>query len=896
MGNIYYKVLEENIFQKPIDYVSFKENDFEGFEVTRETFGVPENQKLTDVIFENKLYPQKSDTTIINSSVGEGKSYLAIKTALNYIRHPSYKGKHCVIFVAPHKSLIKQYTSKFAKFKFPIPDYEKLIDEEVKEGSKTNINNINVNYKVPLHVVTVDCLLGDSGEAIEQQSIKRKYIENIINHGKQIGGKIVLIFDEIHEAIDNFEKPELIYNLWKFKTSNVLHKVFVLSATFNEASKTVIKHIARLTDKKIHIIETFRNQITNNLSDLHLHITEQSKYDFETEEFIKLFTQIIDSHEYINILSYSKSLASQIASQNSTISNLLRNNGKSINLSVADYNDVNRKDYQSTAFVNSYLSSYCNIGTMFKTGISIEHLNSALVIILPSTYAIYRGVMTKSFLGIFQNGIIDLIQALARVRKKSDIYVIMPTPQMLIMPSPSLEEYGNDYNYMALLPKLEILNDALHETKLYESLREENNWDYYTHSYDEFSFSMQKELIKKQYEKEEQKVIQEIVYAETKQEEGLPPLEYPSIENYTLKKGERILKSYYAIFGKDLSAYMIWASFNNQFVNCKLKSVSFLKEEVDSEDTTTVQDIFMHLFLKNMNVDLIENCDYQIYENFFNLLKQQGGRRLNNLIKIRSSNKKLHLHIMAFIQKSLKGNALMNKKYYQEDSLGHIVDIPFEAKDYLLCCITNAIQYKDEELTPNSSIELITAYKHLEEIRTLFFQKFIRTTDEGMSYIFRKFENYNTPFSNLEIEDIITSVKTIVEKDNYFSVFGKLRNVDFNNKNEAIKLIYTLLINTFFERQVKSQREPTAHSEREGRRNRYNIDYVIEKPLPQKRTGINLLYRYKYNRAENYEDIILQEEKYYEDYYNSLDINLDIENIPTTIIKEDLEFKIIETQ
>ena len=77
----------------------------------------------------------------------------------------------------------------------------------------------------------------------------------MISNCKAQNKKVVFIYDEIHDTIHNF-RQELIFNLWKWK--NVIHKNFVISATFNEASKIVIEYLAELTDRKIQIIESER--------------------------------------------------------------------------------------------------------------------------------------------------------------------------------------------------------------------------------------------------------------------------------------------------------------------------------------------------------------------------------------------------------------------------------------------------------------------------------------------------------------------------------------------------------------------------------------------------------------------------------------------------------------
>lgn len=871
-NNSYYPVSDDEIFEKPIDYVSLEKSDFPDLEVKKDVVDIPDGKYLKDVLIQNGIHPQESNTVVINSSVGQGKSYLAIEIANRYLTRDAYKGKYGVIFVAPHKSLVKQYTTQFKQsFKYKIPNYEYLTDvtyDETPNAINTkeakSPNNINFNCRFPLHIITVDCLLGSAGDAIEQSSIKRKYLENFISFSKRNKCKIVLIFDEIHDAIDNF-KPELIPNLWKFQTSGVLHKTFILSATFSVASKVVIGYISALTDKRLHIIETVRKQQSQDkLSNLHLHITQQRTYKFEEPEFIGLFEKIIETHEFINILTSSAKLATKIAHKESKIRKLLDSKKHTVNLCIANNRYIGldrKKDFAPILFKSEYLSDNYNIGTIFKTGISINQKGSALVIILPSSIALTRGIITRSGLGIFSSGVIDVIQALARVRDKSDIYIIMPTPQRLIIPALQDSYNSDSYNYLTLLPQLEILKTAKDKTIAKINQRAEKSSNIID-TYDEIEFNNQKSLIEKKYDQIKDKIESEITAKHLSEGEN----SYPSLNQFILTKGEKMLCSYYAIFGKDLPAYMIWAAFNNQFVNCRVKSISSTKDQEEQEDNNdTIQDILYALFMQNYaeQPDNIEVCDYQLYKNFYEII-QANKFYLNTKIPVRDSNNKLHCHIMAFIQKSLKGNDRLNTKYHKEDEFGHIQDIPFEAEDYLMCCIANTYQYTEGEFTGASEPyhKLIISYQKLNEIRLkLFIDKLVMVNpDNNKTYIYRDFKKYSNLNSD-QIKEIIETVQVIYENDIFFQYFEKLQKIDFYNIDTSFTSIYNLLRNTFFRVTLKNQKEPTEIAREKGyeSKNRPHIDYVESTQIPSKRTGINLLYKYNYVKEENYEDLIYKE-------------------------------------
>lgn len=890
--NDYYEVKEEEIFNKPIDYMSLEVDDFPGFEVKKDLIDIPDGKFLTETIIDKHIQPRVSDTTVINSSVGQGKSHLAIEIALRYINLDDYKGKYAVIFVAPHKSLVSQYKYKLSRAIFhKIPNYEKLIEEpfDPENPGRPNINNINYNKKVPLHVITVDCLLGKAGEAPQQSYIKRKYIDNILSYSQSFGGRVILIFDEIHDAVDVFEQ-NLIHRLWSFVTSKALFKTYILSATFSVAAKTVIKYIAETTNRQIHIIETQRNQYSQSkLSNLHIHITEEKSYgQLNKPEFTELLEIIISKHNYVNILSSSVSLAKAITDNNSEIRQLFNKYSKPVNLCIGDNNYIglDRANYGSIKFSPKYQSDCCNVGTMFKTGISIEHENSALVVILPNRYSMDKGFISQSSLGIFSNGITDVIQALARVRKKSDIYVIAPTPNMLIIP-PVIDYNSINYNYLSLMPNVEILQEAHARAKKQLELRNEN--DSYTHPYDELYFHIQKSLIEDMYNHLKDNRGAEISAIQELDREGLPRLEFPTLDEYIMQDGEHLLKSYYAIFGKDLSAYMLWAAFNNQFVNCRLKSISYAKQvESSLNPDDTIQDIIYNSFMQY--IEEFEKCDYLMYQNIYGILLAKK-ETLKPKIAIRDSNNILHRHIMTFIQKSLKGNQRLNKKYHTEVE-EHIQDKPFKAEDYLLCCIANANLYAREELIGEVEVyrQLIDTYKILGEIRKLFINDnnlVMIDPNTNKEYIYREYTRYGNFFSEEIINDIIGRVRVIAEKDVFFGYLESLQNIDYDNTGKTFTSIYNLLRSTFFEVTKGNQKEPTKIAREKGytTKNRPNIDYVEIIELPEKRTGINLLYKYEYMKEENYEKKVLDDMLI--DEHNIPNFSNELEELPMTTIERD---------
>lgn len=856
MENIYHEISENDLIETFIEYKELRQKDFKGIKTKENNLIIDEDTYLSDVAFDY-IDLDEHNTVVVNSSVGQGKSTLVIDIAKKYYKLTGEYGEplYTIIFAVPYKSLIEQYIRTLKKElkeegfeNIEIPDYTALIDEEAYKDILDNFDklkaideDLDVISSGRIHVVTVNCLLANPGEnAFEQNFVKRGYLEKIIKTNRDENRKVVLIFDEIHDAIHNFQQ-DLVFYLWRFRTNYVLHKTFILSATFNEASKVVIKYIAELTSKQLQIIQTKRIQRKKDLSNLHIHVTAKDYYDFSENEFVKLFEKITSKHKIINILSYSRNLCTRIAEDDESAGGIrdkiLSKSGVGLNVCIpskfhlSNKQKKNKKIPESVSYHEKYVEGKCNIGTTFQTGISINEEDTALVIILPLNKNIDSN---RDAMGIFYRGTNTLIQSLARVRSKSDIYVIMPHPKLYIRNV--FGTYIDEYDYISKLMNIEIFEP-------YYMQNEDLN---YLHKY----YSEQEELILRKYNNIRDRIEREIEWVkdndDNKQRRDLPYLNYPTQEIFILEKGEKYLCSKYASFGRDLSAYVIWGAFTNQFVNCRLISVSSNKgkERVLVED---MQKFLCDFFMKSYgeSVEDMCVCDFDLFENIY--------KRINTTKDIYVKGEKLDermlkVYIMTFIQRSIKGNKRMQQGY---------TSITFKKEDYLLCSIANAMIYRpktDIILKNTQENNLIKSYQDLHKIRKLFFDKLMIHIEGETNYIYNSFQSYNNPFNNKEIEFILNTFSNINKDVN-------LRNIDKNmisltNKDKALNSIYRLLKGTFFNIERDNQKEPT-----EGRtgNQRLNIDYVSKKLLPLKRTGLNLLYRYKYIRDENFDNDILEE-------------------------------------
>jgi len=805
--NTYTQISDSDIVHSNIEYKELNTEDFEGLDKPKkDTLDIDDDEYISEKAW-NYIDLDEHNTVVINASVGQGKSHLARLIAKKYYMARDEEGVplYTVIFAVPYKSLIGQYVDEIIQDleeegvdDVVIPDYSKLVEYDEETYIKLDVeteNRIKFKEKIEeasshrLHIITINCLLGNPGDnAIEQSKDKQAYLRRTIEKCRDEGRKIVLLVDEIHDAIHNFEQ-DLIFNLWKFRTNFVLHKTFILSATFNEASKIVIKYFAELTSKKLHIIETKRKQIIKDQSKLHIHVTNEDYYNLDSDEFQELFGRIIEKHDTLNILSYSRKLCTDIADGSNGISIrklLIDKYGERINICVPDNyhpNYYKRKEIpQEISYNEKYQKGMCNIGTTFKTGISIKENNSGFIVILPNAKA-SQGFWTKESFGIFNNGVIALIQALARVRNKSDIYVIMPFPLKYIQTEPS--PYFTSDNYMIKLNDINIFKHRVitHSDKYYQLYLE----------YDKLirkKYDSLRELVSKEI-----KMVAELEKANMRQQ--LPDLTYPTLEQFILEKGELYLYSKFAICGKDLSAYMIWAAFHNQFVNCKLVEVTSSKIKEDKY----IDNVQVFLFLYFIHSDRINPTntmatDIELYNSIFKHIDSSYEMYITVTNKEDEeesklvSKDKLRKHIMVFIQKFFKGNKRINSKYIQmtvheKDNGFELTDDEFTREDYLLCSIANSLIYNEskDELTPNTKDNnLIEAYNNLNNVRDIFIKKLRLSTEslenqeayhDEIGYIYPTIKGYvNNPLSEDDMNLIIETFE-LINKDANFKVFGK---------------------------------------------------------------------------------------------------------------------------
>mgnify|MGYP000741724100 CR=1 FL=1 len=282
----------------PIEFKQINPEDFPQFEVSEKSIISPNSQGYIKDALNEKLRLGDKNTVVINAGVGQGKTHAIIDIVKQY-----YEREEFVIFIAsPFVSLVEQYYNDVLEKGIPEDDvfrYEVLGNEELPQF-----------WRKRIHIVTANCLLGNPGEdAFINSQVKRYYLNRLSKYCETKDKKVVFIYDEIHDTIHNF-KEQYIFNLWKWR--KVIHKNFIISATYNEASKVVIEYLAELTNNKIQIIESERKRFLEKQSELFLHYNSEQFYNFDDKKITELVGDLISVGKEVDILSYSKKLAENI--------------------------------------------------------------------------------------------------------------------------------------------------------------------------------------------------------------------------------------------------------------------------------------------------------------------------------------------------------------------------------------------------------------------------------------------------------------------------------------------------------------------------------------------------------------------------------------------------------
>lgn len=599
----------------PIDFFSIQPNQFIGNsgyapgddanraledrldDVTLDILELNESGYIAEALRQKVNFEHK-DTTVINCAVGQGKTTAILQILKDHFQHDP----DCYFIIAvPIVSLIKQYnkdlTIKLGFSDDQIFNYEDIDSElEISQQKYSHPNR-------RIHLVTVNTLLGNPGDRVALQSeAKNMYLTAFSIMLRKNNKKVIIIYDEIHEAIKNFSDLGIAH---LFYFGDVIQKNLVISATFNVNSIGVINKLSTLTDNKIRILEAPRT-IIRAQSKLFLHY---DNYNYSANNFtIKtLIKTLVEGDKKIDILCYSKKLAKAIISpENETGQILLEKfiTVRECTSRLAGNQPINEQEEDSN--VNKFDDDFCNVGTNFKSGVSIEKENHSFIIILPPSNS-RRTYGSES--GIFTEGINSVIQAMARQRTAGEIHLVLPFPL--------------EFDFETLPQNMTIEQKQIFE-QFYSPImfRRENNTDENVNVNNVrprvnkyIPFSEHYNIVRNKY----RILLQRLVLPFSINNE----IPMPTLDDFTFEHAEKILNQV-GFLGRDLSSFITYAAFTNQFYNARLESynvnsvidLNYIEDDIIElyetlEDKSNIINNYLYLnqqiFPGNVNYDQTTN-------------------------------------------------------------------------------------------------------------------------------------------------------------------------------------------------------------------------------------------------------------------------------------------------
>lgn len=763
--------LPNSLFQNfPIDFKQINPEDFPNFIVDEKIIISPNSEGYISSELKRNIQLDEKNTVVINAAVGQGKTTAILEILKEYYDNTDY-----IIFIAsPFVSLVEQYYKKSISIGIPENDiyrYE-LIGKDLSRDA----------WNSRVQIVTANCLLGNPGEdSLTNSDAKKNYINYLSQKCRENGKKVVFIYDEIHDAIHNF-KERFIFSLYKWR--DVIHKNFLLSATYNEASKVVIEYISELTDNKIQIIESERKTFPDKQSKLYLHFNNSSYYNHDNDDIVKIVQNLVNQGKNIDILSFSKILADNICENTDAgIGKVLTEAFGEIHNCTSDLEENTRPYIEVPK--NRFEPNKCNVGTNFKTGVSIEKENHAFIIIMPPTSR--KGNFKNSY-GIFSDGVNSIIQALARQRIKGEIHIILPPPDKFNFDSlpftgaqkeKFIEFYSLCHNYKHV------------DNKLVEF----------------YSFNNQDELLKEYYEEEiKENIRQEEEYIRSKTRENMPSLIFPDYKKYKLSFGETYFVKKHKFFGGDLSSFILYSAITNQFVNCRLAGVNMkpllyfeegkiqwklrevLKNYLDSDYYYGLKNVVSDRYLYS----LIKNDIFSQYKVLYKTSDSTYSEIKPN------QNKYFEQQLLAFIQKTKYiEDRVFSSRFYNKN---FIIDVNYSRGEYFRNCISLAEGMSENtDGISEGQKALVEAYKILSHFRQKMINN-ISSTGRNIRYL------PNEPFENFIEDHELDRFNFMIEAlINYDPIISR-ENFDFKNtfirsgytEEMKIKAFYNYLKTDFF--------------------------------------------------------------------------------------------------
>jgi len=273
-----------------------------------------------------------------------------------------------------------------------------------------------------------------------------------------------------------------------------------------------------------------------------------------------------------------------------------------------------------------------------------------------------------------------------------------------------------------------------------------------------------------------------------------------------LEDGEDYLTNKISFFGDDLSAYITYCSFTNQFINCKLASINYLTSLFFIENE--IQNNLNYIFSKYFGETYLDTYTTignftMFYETFRNTLFSDFNMRYRKVngekwILVRPySNSDFETQLLEFC-----GMMYFGRNYSHQDytRFRHI-DIPYTRSQYFLDSISVAESIDLEECDyPDFNKNIIRAYKQLGIYRRKLIDN-ISTTTRGETYNYLPNKVFTDFILEEEQEEFNTFISTLIEIDPFLknNIFDLKRNIEGKPIVSKIKSFYRTLVEDFFE-------------------------------------------------------------------------------------------------
>lgn len=641
---------------REIEYKKVDVNDFRDchYKVNEVDIKPDSSGFVTKDIFD-KIDIRTSSTDILNIPTGSGKTtaiYQKIKQIL-------IEDKTSVVilatpFIALVKKDLKALIQDYNIVQDIITDYSDLQNDlDKKQAEYSFVSQITRAYILDkkIHITTINALLGNPGDvAFEQKTKKSNYFSDLLEYCTERNKNVYLFFDEIHASIHNF-KNEYINNITIWK--NVVHKCVVSTATYTEPVNIVVKYLAYLTDDNINVIQCDRIK-KPQISPLDIVFTSES-HSVKSASAIKTIIPkwikeyLSDSNNF-HIISYSKKFAKML-------NTYLQAKGL-------------RSELLTSETKKTFNENNNHIGTNFSTGVDIEKEGDLLIAIFPSKY---NDELVKGEEGIFYDGLPTILQAMARLRHKGRILVIISPMKVVINDNPSKELLGKIPYYNNFL----IKDDKIRFVK-------------------ETYLSDEKEVLLGYINRRNEKFSQESKrYQEDVQNDGVtrPQIQYPNKDTFILERGQEFLKFSNYKSGKYITPYVLWAAVHDQFLNCSLDTVYYLNKEVSKLSLSSeniIDKICSFVSYRENSISSMSFTEYydKVLEQFF--IQTQHDK--TSVVKVYLDGKLLNRNQ---IQTSTKIYFGIVGSYFRQ--IGYPFTNP-DRESYLTLMLTEKIRPEIEEL------------------------------------------------------------------------------------------------------------------------------------------------------------------------------------------------------